>query len=97
MIKPGDLLCDNYGREGIAIEQVPSPDAEWLEQQEDRRMVELRGSIWWKVIPLTGGLVTVPESLSHLLRPAGPADRSKALTNANEFGVRLLKMVFPDT
>ena len=68
----GDLILDNYGREGIDLSLQKAPDKKWLALQEDTRMAGLRAGPWWGVMPLTsGGFVNVPESLATVDDAAG--------------------------
>lgn len=71
----GDLILDNYGREGIVLSSQKPPDTKWLALQEDTRMTGLRAEPWWGVMPLTsGGFVNVPESLATFVRRATVED-----------------------
>jgi len=74
-ISVGDLILDNYGREGIVWSSQNPPDKKWLALQEDTRMAGLRADAWWGVMPLaSGGFVNVPESLATFVRRASMED-----------------------
>jgi hypothetical protein len=76
-LKIGDLIIDNRDREGIVVSECEPPDAAWLKQQRDRRVLALGICKWWKVLPSTGGAVRVPEPLAKYLRPATLEDAQR--------------------
>jgi len=65
----GDLIVDNFGREGIVYSKERRPSAKWLAEQEDSRVQQSAGP-WWKVLPLNGGAVIVPTELGTFVRRA---------------------------
>ena len=94
-ISIGDLIIDNYGREGIVLYPNKQPDAEWLSIQEDARMHSITSGKWWLAMPLqSGGGVNVPESLATVLRRATQEDAT-ALVARHEFTYVSLVGLFP--
>ena len=95
-IKLGDVVLDNYGREGIVVREEPSPPQGWLMSQADERLHRLGHSErWLGILPFTGGLVLSPESLTERLRAAQREDLLRAVETANSHGVRYLVELFP--
>lgn len=72
----GDLIVDNYGREGIVYSRERRPNAKWLANQDDVRVQNAEGP-WWKVLPLDGGAVILPEDLGNFIRRATVDDLQK--------------------
>ena len=93
--KPGDLIVDGHDRKGIVFEKIEKPDQDWLDLQNDPRMRTHQDSPWWKICPLTGGSVHVPEPLMRFVRKATPKDLSEATAHANDYGARELEKRFP--
>ncbi len=95
--KPRDLIIDNHDREGIALHQTNRPAAGWLAEQRDGR---LRGlppdTTWWKVLPICGGSVIVPEPLAQFVREATIDDVMRAIEYANEPAMRTIAALFPE-
>ncbi len=95
-LEVGDVVADSYGREGIVIREEARPDRRWLETQSDVRLRDIGPhERWLAVMPLTGGLVITPESLSSRLRSATDDDVRQAVITSNAHGVRYLMAVFP--
>lgn len=95
-VRIGDLVNDNYGRRGVVVRPEPRPSEAWLGAQEDKRLLELPASASWVgIVPLAGGLVISPESLTESLGPPGEDDLREAVSNANPHGVRLLVEALP--
>lgn len=69
MFIAGDLILDNYQREGIVLSRAQMPDKRWIQLQEDIRVRDSDGP-WWNVLPLDGGGVLVPEDLASFVRRA---------------------------
>ena len=91
----GDLILDNYGREGIDLSLQKAPDKKWLALQEDTRMAGLRAGPWWGVMPLTsGGFVNVPESLATFIRRA-TVDDAAGIVALRESSYPSLAPLFP--
>ena len=65
----GDIIKDNHGREGIVFAIERRPGAKWISEQEDARVPHAAGP-WWKVLPLDGGAVIVPDDLGVFVRRA---------------------------
>ena len=65
----GDLIIDNFDREGIVYSKARRPSAKWLAEQEDVRVQKSPGP-WWTVLPLDGGAVIVPTELGTFIRRA---------------------------
>jgi len=65
----GDLIADNWGRECLVYSKERRPSAKWLAEQDDAR-VQLAAGPWWKVLPLDGGAVIVPDELGTVVRRA---------------------------
>ncbi len=78
-ISIGDLIVDNYGREGLVYSKERRPSAKWIAEQEDVRVHESAGP-WWKVLPLNGGAVIVPAELGTFLRRATVDDLLKVMS-----------------
>lgn len=74
----GDLIVDNFGREGIVYSKERRPSVKWLAEQEDVRVQQSAGP-WWKVLPLDGGAVIVPAELGTFLRRANVDDLLKVM------------------
>jgi hypothetical protein len=97
-IRTGLLVRDNYAREGVVCESRRRPPESWIKDQrnvEDIRKLAPDVS-WWSVMPLTGGLVVVPEPMLEVLRPASYEDFLKAADNANVEGRKYLATIFPE-
>ena len=91
----GDLILDNYGREGIILSPQKAPDKKWLALQEDTRMAGLGADPWWGVMPLTsGGFVNVPESLATFIRRA-TVDDAAGIVALRESSYPSLAPLFP--
>ena len=96
-LKPRDLIIDNWGREGIVVEQVKRPAAGWLDDQRDSRMRALPwDTIWWSVLCVRGGSVNVPELLTRFVREATIDDVMTAIEYANEHARRTIAQLFPE-
>jgi hypothetical protein len=94
-IGPRALVRSNYGLLVIVLRQAPRPSREWLDVQDDRRVRGLPDDErWWEAIPLDGGGVVVPESLSEIVRTATRADAETAYRNANFYGRDELRDLF---
>src|SRR5690606_3777524 len=74
----GDLIVDNFDREGIVYSKERRPSSQWLVEQEDVRVQQSAGP-WWKVLPLSGGAVIVPAELCTVLRRANVDDLLKVM------------------
>lgn len=74
----GDLIQDNLGRAGIVLSRSRTPSVKWRNAQDDQRMRVTEG-IWWRVVPLDGGGILVPEELAHFLRRANVDDIVKVM------------------
>ncbi|WP_172204464.1 hypothetical protein [Niveibacterium sp. COAC-50] len=72
----GDLIVDNFGREGIVYSKERRPSAKWLAEQEDSRVKQSPGP-WWRVLPLDGGAAIVPAELGTFVRRASIDDLLK--------------------
>ncbi|WP_337177176.1 hypothetical protein [Paludisphaera sp.] len=95
-VRPRDLVIDNHDRPGIVVSRHPrQPGRKWLEEQFDARMRDPGHRIWWKVLPLDGGMVIVPEGLMKHVREATLADALQAVAGANEAAVKTLIGLFP--
>jgi hypothetical protein len=87
-LKAKDLITDNNGRLGIVLERAKEPDSDWLKIQRDTRMREVPiGTIWWHVLPLSGGGILVPETLAKFEREATNEDLLEAYNNSNAAGL----------
>ena len=94
-LKPGDLIIDNMGREGIVWEEAETPQRGWIGLQNDERVRNVGDCTWWSVIPFTGGSVCVPEPLAKYLRPATTEDAHRySLQSGQSYNI-LIKL-FPD-
>jgi len=92
----GDLIIDNYGREGIVLARDKQPGPDWLAIQEDTRMPALASGTWWLVMPVdSGGGVSVPESLATFVRRATLEDAARVVAVRASSHVSLVKL-FPD-
>jgi hypothetical protein len=65
----GDVIIDNHDRVGIVFSKERRPSMQWLAQQNDVRTQTAAGP-WWKVLPLTGGAVILPDDLGTFVRRA---------------------------
>ena len=96
-LKPRDLIIDNLNREGIVVERAKRPTASWLADQDDVRVRALPAdTAWWKVLPIRGGAVIVPEPLAQFVREGTIEDAMKAVEGANEHALRTIAQLFPD-
>ncbi len=98
---PGDLVLDNHQRQGIVIQRIEPPDRDWLSIQSDRRIRELRFSgHWWQVLPLSGGSVSIPESLAVRVRASTLDDALRLVWKSDRYTAsivsRTLSTVFPN-
>lgn len=90
----GDLIRDNLGREGIVLASARRPSAKWLADQNDVRMRSASGR-WWRVVPLDGGGVCVPEDLAVVVRRATVDDILSVMRNdSNDGGEAFLRHLF---
>lgn len=95
-LSPGDLIVDNYGREGIVLWRDKTPRKKWLSIQEDERVKTIRTKQWWLVMPLmSGGSVIVPEPLVSFIRRATTEDAAGVVA-LNEASYVTLVRLFPD-
>jgi len=90
-LRPGDLATDNLARQGIVVEVCPCPDQAWLRMQRDRRVAAHRSARWWKLLPLSGGAVLVPEPLLEGRGRPTSLQHAVAARNANEHARRTLE------
>jgi hypothetical protein len=96
-LKPRDLIIDNFNREGIVVERAKRPTASWLADQDDVRLRALAAdTVWWTVLPISGGAVIVPEPLAQFIREATIEDAMRAAEYANEHALRTIAQLFPD-
>lgn len=84
------------GEAVIVIRRDRKPSPSWVAEQLDERMRQYEEADWWSVMPLSGGLLLVPETLLRHLRPASYEDIMKAVDHANNDGRRTLATLFPD-
>lgn len=75
----GDLIVDNFGREGLVFARERRPSAKWLAEQEDVRVRRSKGP-WWKVLTLDGGAVILPAELGTFLHRATVDDLLKVMS-----------------
>ena len=80
----------------ILIAREPRPSAVWLAEQHDQRCRDHADSQWWSAMPLTGGLLLVPEPLLRLSRVATREDILTAVDHANHATRRRIASLFPD-
>ena len=92
------LVRDPHGRTGIVFERKERPAESWIRDQENVDDIRrLPGSVsWWSVLPLTGGLVLIPEPMLEVLRPATYEDFLAAADGANVAGRKYLALIFPE-
>jgi len=97
MLRVRDLISDNHTRVGIVIERAKRPTAAWIRDQKDQRVRNLTDEeVWWRVLPLEGGSVLVPDSLATRIREANYADVMNAIEHGNDHAARELGFVFPE-
>lgn len=89
-LTPGMLVRDHRGEVGVLLSRAAPPDAKWLQLQRDPR-VRAHVGAWWKVAPVSGGSVSVPDHLLDVV--TGPREPwvAQALANANEFGRQTIR------
>jgi len=87
-MKPGLLVRDDLGREGIVSSREERPSEAWVNEQHDAEEIrKLDASVpWWGVMPLGGGLVIVPEPMLQVIRPTTYEDFLIAVDHANVAG-----------
>ena len=95
-LRPRDLILDNHNCPGIVIRLADKPDPGWIRMQRDTRVRDLGDCAWWKVIPLDGGSILVPEPLVRFQREATPEDVRAALSEANAAGAETILNLFPE-
>ena len=97
MIEGGIIIRDQYGRVGIVLRPTDVPSADWIAEQVN---LPLEGrpeeTVWWHVMPLTGGLVIAPDLALEPLRAATYEDFLIAVDHANVPGRQTLAQVFPE-
>ena len=84
------------GKEGILVGRHAEPPEDWLRSQQDSRWREYRDACWWKVLPLEGGSLLVPEPVLRPVRRPSYNDVMTAVTYANEHGRRTIAGLYPD-
>lgn len=85
-MKPGDLIIDNHGRQGIVLRRA-YPAQDWLNDQSDERIRSLpKDTVWWEALPLVGGGIFTPEPFTEFVREATREDFRTCSENANRFG-----------
>jgi hypothetical protein len=93
----GWVIWDNHRRLGIVVRLESAPSPSWLREQRDERVSRLGAQeTWLGVMPLDGGLVVVPKSLSERLRPAARGDVLRCAEHTNPAGSRILADLFAD-
>jgi hypothetical protein len=97
MLRVRDFISDNHMRVGIVVERVERPTTAWIRDQKDQRVRDLSDDeAWWRVLPLEGGSVLVPDSLATRMREATYGDVMKAIESGNDHAARELAFVFPE-
>lgn len=92
----GDLILDNLGREGVVLAPSHSPSPKWLADQDDLRTRSAAGP-WWKVAPLDGGGVLVPEDLAVVIRRASVDDVVQLMnSDTSDNGAAILQHLFAE-
>jgi hypothetical protein len=97
LIQTGIVARDQHGRVGIVLGPTDVPSEDWLAEQVNLTLE--RGpheTTWWHVMPLTGGLVIVPEEALEPLRAATYEDFLAAVDHANVAGRQALAQAFPE-
>jgi hypothetical protein len=94
LMAPGDLVVDNLGRFGIALQEGDCPAADWLALQHDRRVVRHRRARWWQLLPMSGGSVMAPSPMLRRLGRPSPLQVAIAAHNATAFGRKTLCGLF---
>lgn len=87
-LKPRDLVIDNHGRTGIVVERTRKPSRKWIMEQIDTSVRGVGECAWWKVMPLSGGLVIVPEPEAKYQREATTDDALEAVAGGNAAALR---------
>ena len=97
-VMTGMLVRDPNGRTGIVFERRERPAEGWIKDQENVEAIRHlpRNTTWWSVLPLTGGLVIIPEPMLEVLRPAAYEDFLAAVDGANIAGRKYLALIFPE-
>lgn len=91
----GMLVLDHRGEPGILLQRVERPAADWLAVQRDERFRRLADGPWWKLAPLSGGSLSVPEVLLTVRGLPNEDEIEMALRNANEFGKQGIRAALP--
>jgi hypothetical protein len=98
-VKPKDLVsyhCYGYDGIGIVVER-DHPDSRWIRQQRNPDVAAIQASeMWWKVLPVKGGALILPDVFAEFLREPTYDDFIEAVDHANEHGRRTLAALFPD-
>jgi hypothetical protein len=81
--------------ECIVIRKEEQPEATWLGEQADERLLAFKDEQWWALMPLKGGVLLMPEPLIDPVRKATYDDVMEAVEHANESGRRTLARLFP--
>ena len=82
---------------GIVLGPTDVPSEDWLAEQVNLNFEGApEETIWWHVMPLTGGLVIAPDLALEPLRAATSEDFLIAVDHANVPGRQTLAQVFPE-